>query len=180
MAKTPRDDQPKRVKRFTHAGALLSARVRRAGERRGFAESRLLTQWAAIIGPDLAPMARPVKVSYAREGFGATLILACEGARAPEVQMQAETIRARVNACYGYNAISRVRLTQETAAGFAEGQAAFTAASPEPPTASTPDPKAARAAETATAGIGDAGLRSALARLGGNILSQKPTGKRQT
>ena len=110
MAKTPRDDQPKRVKKFTHAGALLSARVRRAGERRGFAEARLLTQWAAIIGPDLAPIARPVKISYAREGFGATLILACEGARAPEVQMQAETIRARVNACYGYNAISRVRL----------------------------------------------------------------------
>lgn len=179
MAKKSRDDQPKRVKKFTHAGALLTARVRRAGERRGFAESRLLTQWAAIVGPDLAPMARPVKVSYAREGFGATLMLACDGARAPEVQMQAETIRARVNACYGYNAISRVRLTQETAAGFAEAQAAFAGPAPAP-AEHAPDPKAARAAEAATAEIGDAGLRAALARLGSNILSQKPTGKRQT
>jgi len=178
MARKPRDDQPKRVRKFTHAGALLSTRVRRAGERRGFAESRLLTQWAAIVGPDLAPVARPVKVSYAREGFGATLILACEGARAPEVQMQAETIRARVNACYGYNAISRVRLTQETAAGFAEAQAAFAgpAARAEPAL----DPQAARASEAATADIGDDGLRAALARLGQNVLTQKPTGKRQT
>lgn len=178
MARKPRDDQPKRVKKFTHAGALLSTRVRRAGERRGFAESRLLTQWAAIVGPDLAPIARPVKVSYAREGFGATLILACEGARAPEVQMQAETIRARVNACYGYNAISRVRLTQETAAGFAEAQAAF--AGPAAPVEPAVHPEAARASEAATADIGDDGLRAALARLGQNVLTQKPTGKRQT
>jgi hypothetical protein len=41
------------------------------------------------------------------------------------LEMQKEILRARVNACYGYNAIARIRITQTAPTGFAEGQAAF-------------------------------------------------------
>lgn len=179
MRKNRPDDQTekpvRRVRKFTQAGALLTQRVRGAGAKRGFAETRLLTRWGEICGTELAAIARPLKVSYARDGMGATLILACEGARAPEVQMQAETIRERVNACYGYNAISRVRITQEDSAGFAEAQKAFTGAT-APAAEAPPDPALTRAASERVAGVGDEGLRRALETLGRNVLARDRAG----
>ncbi len=160
----------KRMRRFTQAGALLGARIQGASAKRGFAETRLLTRWAEIVGPDIAPIARPLKVSYTREGFGATLTVACDGARAPEVQMQTETIRQRVNACYGYNAISRVRIAQEDGQGFAEAQAAFLA--PKPDTTPRPDPKVQAQAAQAVEGVGDDSLRRALELLGQNVMTR--------
>ncbi len=171
MSKRPANPgASRRGGQFKQAGALLAKRIRSVGEKRGFAETKLLTHWAEICGPDLAAIALPVKISYARDGFGATLMLSCEGARATEVQMQVETIRARVNACYGYNAISRVRLTQTDSAGFAEAQRSFTG--PDKPE-TTPQPIAPAAAQVAQTVANDA-LRLALARLGTNILNRNP------
>jgi hypothetical protein len=86
--------------------------------------SRLLTHWAEIAGEDIARVTQPVEVSYGK-GFGATLTLLCPGAHAPMIEMQKERLREKVNACYGYNAISRIRITQTARSGFAEPQADF-------------------------------------------------------
>lgn len=154
---------------FEPAFSLMTGQVRNAGEARGFAVARLVTHWAEVVGSDLARMTRPVKVGYGREGMGASLTLLVQGATAPMVEMQKDRIREKVNAVYGYNAISRVILTQTSSTGFAEGQAQFTAAPKAPP---APDPALlAKAAET-TAAVGDPGLRAALERLAQNILTR--------
>ena len=98
---------------FKRTSAVLDAQIRRTGESRGFAVSRVLTHWAEIVGEDIAGIARPVEVSYGRSGFGATLTVLTTGAQAPMLEMQKEKLRAKVNAAYGYNAISRVHLTQK-------------------------------------------------------------------
>lgn len=162
---------PRRMRGFERADGLLSARIRRAGEARGFAVSRVLTHWAEIAGAEIAAVARPVNVSYARGGFGATLTVLTTGANAPMLEMQKERLRERVNACYGYAAIARVRITQTAPAGFAEGQAAFKAA----PAAAEPrhDPAAAEAARAVAAPVADENLRRALEALGETILTRK-------
>ena len=155
---------------FKRAATLVQSRIRTASESRGFAVARLLTHWSEIVGADVAAMARPVNVSYGR-GFGATLTLLTSGPEAPMVEMQKETIRERVNACYGYAAIQKIRVTQTAPTGFAEGQVEFSPA----PKQSHPAPIAPEVTEkarSATNGVGDASLREALARLGANILSQ--------
>jgi len=157
----------RRRRGFERAASLMAGRIREAGESRGFAVSRLLTHWDDIVGADLSGQARPVEVSYGR-GFGATLTLLTSGAAAPIVEMQKEQIRERVNACYGYAAISRIRLTQTSATGFAEPAEAFA----EKPKKPQPDAKAVRASDQATNDVSDQGLRTALARLGANVLSQ--------
>ncbi|WP_232822943.1 DUF721 domain-containing protein [Oceanibium sediminis] len=176
MAKKQGADQSKsqirRVNRFTQAGALVGTRVKGATAKRGFAETRLLTHWSEICGPELAAVARPVKMSYTRAAMGATLTIACEGARAPEVQMQAETIRARVNACYGYNAVTRVRLAQEDSEGFAEGQRIFQGKATAP-AAPPPDPALQQKAAETAAVVENADLRLALEALGRNILTKR-------
>ncbi|MCB1312917.1 MAG: DUF721 domain-containing protein [Sedimentitalea sp.] len=155
---------------FTRTATVLSEQLRRAGESRGFAVSRVLTHWAEIAGPEIAAIARPVNIGYGRGGFGATLTVLTTGAQAPMLEMQKETLRERVNAAYGYNAISRVRITQTAPDGFAEGQVCFT---PAPPAADRPvDPEAARRASQAADPIQNDDLRSALERLGRNVLSR--------
>ena len=160
----------RRMRGFERASGLLQSQVRRVGESRGFAVSRLLTHWADIVGEDVASSALPVKVSYAHGGFGATLTVLTTGAQAPMLQADLPRLRDKVNACYGYAAISRIRITQTAPSGFAEGQIAFTAA-PAPKPAKT-DPKVAGLARDTARNIGDRNLRSALETFGQNVLSR--------
>lgn len=155
------------------ASALLAERIRKAGESRGFAVARLLTHWEEIVGPELAAQTRPVKMGYARDGLGATLTVMAQGAVAPLVEMQKMRIRDRVNACYGYAAVTRIAITQTGAAGFAEPQAPFAAAPPR-----APDPAVQAMARESAGDVKDEGLRLALERLGTHILSRARTKER--
>ncbi len=157
---------------FEPAFSLVTNQVRGAGEARGFAVARLVTHWAETVGEDLAKVTRPVKIGYSQGGMGATLSVLVQGAHAPMVGMQLERIRERVNAVYGYNAISRVHLTQTAGAGFAEGQAQFTHAPKTPPADPETEARLTAAAARQTEGVGDPGLRAALERLAQNILSR--------
>ena len=155
---------------FARAGQLLQSRIRKAGEGRGFAQTRLLTHWAEIVGEDIAAMARPVNVSYARGGLGGTLTLLTTGAMAPMLEMQTNTIRDRVNACYGYAAINRVRITQTAPTGFAEGRVSFET---RPKAAPQPPEETDTAAREAARGVASDDLRLALERLGTNVLRRQ-------
>lgn len=159
----------RRMRGFERASGLLDARIRKAGESRGFEGLRLLTHWAEIVGEELSRMARPVNVSYARGGFGATLTVLSTGSNAPMVQMQTEILKERVNACYGYAAIRHVRVTQTSPRGFAEHQSAFKAE----PARSEPTAAAKSDAKSAAADVTDGDLRRALEELGANVLSRQ-------
>lgn len=154
----------RRGRGFRAAASLLSGQLGQAALKRGFAVSRLLTHWSEVAGEPVASMARPVSVTHGRGNIGATLTLLCHGAVGPIVEMQLPRLRDRVNACYGYNAIHRIRLTQSSATGFAEAQAAF---APAPPKVA--DPETLRAADAVGARFGDPQLAEAMARLALNL-----------
>jgi hypothetical protein len=159
-----------RMRGFEPAFGLMKDAVRSAGETRGFAVARLLTHWAEVAGDEMARKTRPVKIGYGKGGMGATLTLLVKAAEAPMVQMALPVLKERVNAVYGYAAISHIHLTQTAATGFAEGQAEFVPA-PKAPRASDP---ATRAKAQAVAGdVADEGLRAALEQLAENILTRR-------
>ena len=76
------------------------------------------------------------------------------------LQMQKEKLREKVNACYGYQAIRRVHITQTAPTGFAEPASSY-----------TPPPKTTAAPAVSVPEVGDPGLRAALERLGSNVLA---------
>lgn len=166
----PPPDPARRMRGFESASTFLREPIRAVGESRGFAVTRLLTHWAEVAGEDLARVTRPIKIGYGRDGLGATLTLLVQGASAPMVEMQKDRLRDKVNAIYGYAAISRIVLTQTAPVGFAEGQAEFIQAPKAPP---RPDPVVQAKASQATAAIGDPGLRAALEALAQNILTRR-------
>lgn len=159
------------TKGFARTSTLLTKRIRAASESRGFAQSRLLTQWTEVAGEAMAAISRPVEVSYGRGGMGATLTLLTTGSNAPILEMEKEKLRSRVNAVYGYNAIARIRVTQTAPTGFAEGQVQFrqTSATPE---AKSSDPVLKDKAEGLAQPVKNEDLRRALAQLGENILNK--------
>lgn len=163
----------RRMRGFEPASGLVKDRIRSAGESRGFAVTRLLTHWAEIVGADLARATRPVKVGYSKGSFGATLTILARAAEAPMVQMQLPAIRDKVNACYGYAAISRIAITQTAPTGFAEGQAQFAPALKPAPKA--PDPVVVAKAHETAEGVQDEGLRAALEAMAQNIFTRPKT-----
>lgn len=160
-------------KGFQRTSTLLRDRIRKAGETRGFAVTRVLTHWAEIVGQDTAAICKPVDVKYGRQGFGATLTVLTTGAQAPMLEMQKEQLRQRVNAAYGYNAITKMRITQTAPTGFAEGRAQFAPQPKEIPT--EPNPIVKREAQEMAAPVQDTGLRDALEQLAANVLSKSKT-----
>ena len=172
IAAVARKGKPRKGRKgFEHATKFMTADIRRIGEARGFAESRLLTRWPEIAGEAIATCTKPAKVSYAKGAFGATLTLQVSGARAPEIQMQTDWLRERINACYGYAAISRIRLVQASAEGFAEPVVGFEHEADE-----KPDEEDEKRIAEQTQTVRDPELREQMQLLGRNV---KTTGKRK-
>lgn len=156
---------PRKRQGFKTAAAHLETRIRKGAETRGFSVSRVLTHWADVVGEDISRVCDPVDMKYGRAGLGATLTICTTGARAPMLEMQKEAIRSRVNAVYGYAAVSKIRITQTAPTGFAEPKATYEA---PPKRAVPPPPEAARH----MAEVNDPDLRRALETLGRNVYSK--------
>jgi hypothetical protein len=158
-------------------GALMGKLLDPVARARGFATTTLLSEWPAIVGAELAKFTAPDRVVWPRrqqegetpppKGWrdeGAILVLRVEGPRAIEVQHRSGKILERVNAYFGYRAITEMRILQ---APVARSQ-------PTAPTGATAeeDPEI----PTTSASIEDKGLARALSRLGAAARSKLTRG----
>jgi hypothetical protein len=141
------------------ATAILDPVLRRkAGISTGLVQS-----WEEIVGPRLADRTRPEKILWPRrvgedDPFEpATLIIACEGAAALQLQHQTGEIIGRINAFLGFAAIGRIRILQKPVANHRKPVRRL-------PRELTGD-EASGLAKT-VAGIEDDALRASLERLG--------------
>lgn len=134
--------------------SLVPALVRPAFRRRAPATAQVLADWDAIAGPAIAAVTTPKKL------FAGTLVIACSGPIAMELQHLAPQVIARINAHLGEIAVTRLRFVQHSppaATGL--------------PRARTPATAAARAA---VAGLAPGPLRDALEALGRQVLAPPP------
>jgi len=112
------DSNPLRSYGTPHVSKLLRRITGRTMNRRGFSDSRMLENWSAIVGPQLAAMSQPVRLSRSKsvrdgkETAGGVLTVKAEGAIALEIQHLAPQIIDRLNSYYGYAAIARLNIVQ--------------------------------------------------------------------
>ncbi len=106
MAADGKDD-----KRFVSGprpvGALVPALTRPAFKRRSPATAQMQADWGAIVGPALAAITVPRRLS------GTTLTLACSGPVALELQHMAPELLARINGHFGRVLAERLRFVQQ-------------------------------------------------------------------
>ena len=170
MARRPRHASRYGYRTFVSAAQAAKGTIRPGLSKRGFSEPRILMEWDAVVGERIAALCRPLKLGYAaREGMGGTLTVGSLGAMALEVQHLTPRIVERVNAHYGYRAVSRIRLVQVGPEAFGEARAARDAPHPRPE-------EEARI-RLAVGEVADEGLRGALERLGRNIAARSRTGR---
>lgn len=155
--------------------AFVPRLTRKAFEKYGFAQAALLTDWAGIVGADIASYTAPERLKWPRsvdaygeveEGAerrpGATLVLRVDGPRAIELQHKTQQIIERINASFGYRAVAELRFVQAPLVGAR-------APTKQRPIRRGPAGATADLANLVT--VQDEALRAALARLQASIRS---------
>ncbi len=154
-------------------GAFVPKLTRKAFEKYGFSAATLLTDWAAIVGKEIASYTAPERLKWPRgagiredveagaEGRpGALLVLRVDPARALDVEYKGRQILERINGYFGYRAIVELRTLQAPLA------------KPPTPKAALVVPPPCEAPELAT--IADERLRAALERLKSGLMARAP------
>ena len=155
-------------------GSFLPGLTARAFEKFGFSTAQLVMDWPTIVGKEVALLSAPERLKWPprserdaaaaepeRQRRGATLVLRVEGARALDIHYQSRQILERVNAHFGYAAVTELRLVQAPLPARAASPAA-------PARSASPAPLPEEVAS-----IADAGLREALRRLGAHLHSAR-------
>jgi len=106
-------------------GSFVPKLTRKAFEKYGFSAATLITDWALIVGPEIAAWTAPERLKWARgvnahsevesgaEGRpGATLILRVDGGRALDIEYKRRQIVERINAYFGYRAVAEMKVLQ--------------------------------------------------------------------
>lgn len=85
--------------------------------KKGFMEIDILTNWDKIVGTDLASYSFPQKIDFRREQKNNGILHLCVpgGAFALEIRHREKNILDKVNTYFGYNAVSGIKIIQNTA-----------------------------------------------------------------
>ena len=92
-------------------GSLIPAVTRPAFRRRSPAGAQVLADWPQIVGPALAAVTSPLRLT------AGTLTLACAGPVAMELQHLGPELIARINGQLGRAAVERLRFVQQPPPG---------------------------------------------------------------
>ena len=103
---------------FKSASLLVPELTQKAFEKRGFSQSRLITKWDEVVGPALSQVSKPIKISFSKSDLDATLTVEIEGAYGPEIDMQKDIIKEKVNRFYGYTAVTKIKLRSSPVLGY--------------------------------------------------------------
>lgn len=122
---TEGNDDKRHVRGPRQVGGLVAGLTRPAFRRRSPATAQILTDWGVIMGPALAAVTAPRRLS------GTTLTLACSGPVAMELQHMSGELIGRINGHLGRVVVERLRFVQEALPGPAPAPAPTVA--PEPP-----------------------------------------------
>lgn len=93
-------------------GACVEPLTRPALRSQGLAGSRILTEWASIVGPELAVHTMPEHLSFPRgKKTGGTLVISTENGFATHIQHMQAVILERLASYFGYQAIARITIS---------------------------------------------------------------------
>jgi hypothetical protein len=138
-------------------GALVPGLTRAAFRRRAPGTAQVLADWAAIVGPALAAVTLPRRLS------AGTLTIACSGPIAMELQHLSGELIARINTTLGAGVATALRFVQTA---------------PDSPMAippRPPSPQSLTRAESAVESLPSGELRDALTALGRAVFSASET-----
>ncbi len=167
--KRPAPVSMRRGRALLPADGLGVAAADKALRKRGFAQATLIRAWSSIVGEAFARISVPEKISYPpNRRSGGVLHLRVERGAALALQHEEPRLIERINATFGYAAISRIAIRQGPLPNNRRRRRLdLGEASPE---------ERARISESVS-GIRSGPLRNALANLGSSIAAREAAKK---
>lgn len=162
--------KPRRGRGPVALAATLSRITDAALRKRGFAQSAVITNWAEIVGAELADHTAPQRLSFPRGGRGGgTLHVRVAGPLAIELQHLEPLVLERINTYFGYQAVARLALEQGPLPPRRKGARR----TPAP----NLDAEEEGVLEGVVSGVEDDSLRRALAGLGRAVMASDKAAK---
>lgn len=102
---------------LTALAKTLSPITKKLFGKKGFMEIDILTNWDKIVGKELANYSFPQKIDFKREekNNGVLLLQVPTGAFALEIKHRENFILEKINAYFGYKAVSQIKIVQNSA-----------------------------------------------------------------
>jgi hypothetical protein len=152
---------------------LIAGVLSPAARKRGFATIDLFSYWPDIVGSAFADHTQPERLNWPKKldnggeaAFEpATLTVRCEGSRALLFQYEVPSIIERINAIFGFRAISKIRIVQMPIVRYG--------VVPPPPITPLGEHEE-RKLSAEIAGVEDEALRDALLKLGRAVRAGRP------
>ena len=166
-------------------GSFVPRLTRPAFEKYGFSAATLITDWATIVGADIARYTVPERLKWPRRVEnggeetadanrgrpGATLILGVAEGRGLDIQYKTRQLVERINSYFGYAAISELRIVQiATMPAGTQPRAVSNKIELAP---AQPHRLKAAAELAELSGVPGEGLRAALERMAEGLVSRK-------
>ncbi|MGD8810343.1 MAG: DciA family protein [Gammaproteobacteria bacterium] len=165
-----RNDGETRIGATRAVSALIGPLTKRALGKHGFASASLISDWATVVGAELAASCHPLKLAFPPgKRDGGTLHLRVSGGAALEIQHVTPQLIERINGHLGYPAVARLKLEQ--------GPVARGSAPRRPRPAPAPKPMPARHWDGMDE-ITDPALRESLERLGAAVAARESRTKK--
>ena len=101
-----------RTNKMKRLSTMIDPMIAPSAKARGFTIGRIVSHWQDIVG-DMSSWCRPDAVFFPRDSrTDGTIRLQIASGRGPQAQAMSDGIIDRVNAHFGYRAISRISLVQ--------------------------------------------------------------------
>ena len=144
--------------------------------KRGFSNSRIITDWALIVGDYLAAQCTPESIRYSRgEKTGGVLYINAYGVQAMELEYLKEQVIEQVNMHMGYGAVGDIKIIQSFVPPTLETEKKRPAGTKNPPRPLSDVEQ--KSLDESLADIEDDELKAILERLGKSVIGD--TGSQQ-
>lgn len=112
--KRPAPKSERKTYDLTALSKTIAPLTKRLFGKKGFVEVDILSNWDKIVGEELADYSFPQKIDFKREqkNNGILHLQVPSGAFALEIQHRERFILEKVNAYFGYNAVSGIKIIQ--------------------------------------------------------------------
>lgn len=173
-------DGPKRYVAAKPLARFIPNVTKKVFQKQGFSSAALVADWSDIVGTSLAGQCLPERLKWPRatktqaddapptRPTGATLTLRTDAAYALEIEYASAQILERINAYFGYRAITTLKIVQGPLVDRDDTNPSIT---PHRRPRHT-DPDVALSVDAAISEIEDDGLKAALARMRKSVLTE--------
>ncbi len=96
------------LRKFQKIGNVIEPLVKINMEGKTQSQKHVFSLWSNLVGEEISKKSKPYKLKMSKDGYGNVLIIELLGPYGPEMSLQLEDIKERINLYYGIEFVSKI------------------------------------------------------------------------